>query len=90
MGFNEIKKLVIRCILLNNVQHETRESSKNIYATGEISNDEVIKIIRNCRGDCHEKRRHHFLNVDVHILKPKGKYDGIMSNSTLSNLTSGL
>jgi len=76
LGFNEIKKQAIQCILADNVQHEARESSKNLYASGYLSDEVVIKIIESCRGDCYEKNRHHFLNVDVHILKPKGKYDG--------------
>jgi hypothetical protein len=76
MGFNAIKEQAINCILLNNVQHEFRDSSKNLYANGDISDDEVVKIIQSCHGDCYEKQRHHFYNLDIHILKPKGKYDG--------------
>lgn len=77
MSFNKVKQKVIKCILSNNVQHETRECSKNLYATGELSDEDVIKIIQSCQGDCYEKQRHHFLDVDVHIMKPKGKYDGL-------------
>ncbi len=77
MGFNEVKQKAVQCILSNNVQHEIRECSKNLYATGELSDEEVIKIIQSCRGDCYEKQLHHLLAIDVHIMKPKGKYDGL-------------
>jgi len=77
MGFNEIKQKVIKCIQMNLVQHETRTNSKNLYASGELSDEDVIDILKSCRGDCYEKQRHHFLDVDIHIMKPKGRYDGL-------------
>jgi hypothetical protein len=76
LGFKEIKDTVIKCIRSGFVQHEERDSDKNLYATGDLSSAEVIKIIEYCRGDWYQKSRHHFLDIDVHVLKPKGKYDG--------------
>ena len=77
LGFRDIKKQIIECIKTGKVQHEIREAEKNLYAHGDLSDEEVINIIKNCRGDNYEKRKHHISSLgDVHILKPKGKYDG--------------
>ena len=77
MGLNEIKQEVIKCIQMDLVQHETRTNSKNLYASGELSNEDMIEIIKSCRGDCYEKQRHHFLDIDIYIMKLKGRYDGL-------------
>jgi len=58
-------------------QYEERDASKNLYAEGFLSNEDVVAIINSCRGNDYEKRKHHISSLgDVHILKPKGKYDG--------------
>jgi len=77
MAFNEIKSKAIDCIKSGRVRHTVRDISKNMFASGEITPDEMVKIIGSCRGDCHTAGKHHFLDTEVHILKPKGKYDGL-------------
>ena len=90
MGFKEVKETVIQCIRCGCVQHEERESWKNLYASGDLSDEEVIKIIEYCRGDCYQRSRHHFFNVDIHLLKPKGKYDGYYIKFYLSRYSGTL
>lgn len=59
------------------IQHEPREYEKNLYAQGEITDEDVIEIIKNSRGNQYWKSKHHFdKTIDVHIIKAIGKYDG--------------
>lgn len=77
MGFKEIKKQAIDCIKCDHIKHIERDLDKNLFADGLISSDEMIKIISSCNGDCYECSKHHFMDIDVHILKPNGRYDGL-------------
>jgi hypothetical protein len=64
--------------LTGHVQHEPRfEPGKNLLAEGAVIMDEVVQMIKRCGGKCHQTSPHHVLpSVDVHILRPKGRYDG--------------
>ena len=77
MGFKEVKERAIECIKCDQVRHVERYLDKNLFASGAISPEEMIQIIGSCRGDCYETNKHHFLDTDVHIFKPRGKYDGL-------------
>ena len=36
---------------------------------GELSDEEIIKILQSCEGDCYPKQRNHLvLGIDEHIL----------------------
>ena len=60
------------------VYHVPREYGKNEYAQRLITDAQVIGMIECCKGDRdYETLPHHSIpRVDVHIFKPKGKYDG--------------
>ena len=77
MAFNEVKSKAIDCIKKGSVRHVARDISKNMFAAGEFTPDEMVSIIGSCQGDCYTAGKHHFLDAEVHILKPKGKYDGL-------------
>ncbi|MDR0306730.1 MAG: type II toxin-antitoxin system MqsR family toxin [Chitinispirillales bacterium] len=77
MAFNEVKVKAIDCIKNGHVRHIERDIGKNMFAVGDFTPEEMILIIGACRGDWYNSRKHHFLEVDVHILKPRGKYDGL-------------
>lgn len=77
MGFNEVKATAIQKIKEGKISHDPREFSKNEYAQCLLTDEQVIFMIKNCRGDRYEKRPHHKdKRIPVHILKPAGKYDG--------------
>lgn len=76
MGFKEVKRKAIECIKNDHVRHVARGVEKNLFASGELTSAEVINIIGSCQGDCYETDKHHFLDIEVHILRPRGKYDG--------------
>lgn len=77
MGFKEVKERAIQCIKWDHVRHVVRDLDKNLFAAEALSAEEMVRIIGSCGGDCYEIDKHHFLKTDVHILKPRGKYDGL-------------
>lgn len=73
MGFTETRKATIEALRDGRFQHEPRsyDDGKNRLATGEVTVEEVITLLNRCRGNQHEKVRHHFdPSQIVHIFKP--------------------
>lgn len=73
-GFKEVKAKAIKCLEEGAYAHEARNEIevKNLFLIGQLSEDEVIELIKCCRGNQYEKSTHHFESkVIVHILKPK-------------------
>jgi hypothetical protein len=77
LGFKEVKEKAIECIRNGHVRHVERDVGKNMFAAGAFTPEEIMQIIGSCRGDCYQTDKHHLLKVDVHILKPRGKHDGL-------------
>ena len=76
-GFKEAKKKVIESLEQSSFQHETRKdvNTKNLLATGDVTPNEVINIIKKCSGNNHSILVHHQLNnVIVHLIKKNGWY----------------
>lgn len=61
MGFNEAARLTIEALRDGRFQHEPRPlaSGKNLLASGGISVDDVIRLIRRCPGARYEASPHH-------------------------------
>jgi hypothetical protein len=78
VGFKNIKELVVKRIQEGLIYHVPRQYDKNEYALGLVTDEKVISMIQCCRGDRdYETLPHHAIpKIDVHIFKPKGKYDG--------------
>jgi len=73
MGFKETKRIVIKCIKNGNYSHEVREKIdlKNVFQTGQISDEELIELIKSTNGNQYETSKNHIVNnIEVHILKP--------------------
>jgi hypothetical protein len=77
LGFKEVKERAIECIKNGHVRHVARDLDKNMFAAGYFTPKEIVQIIGSCRGDCYQTDRHHLLQTEVHILKPRGKHDGL-------------
>lgn len=78
MGFKDAKQQLLDCLASGNILHEQRNNIdiKNFLATGEVSVDEVCRIVGRARGDSYECSRHHVIReVEVHIVKTR--YMGI-------------
>ena len=77
LGFKEIKERAIKCIKCGYVRHVERDLNKNLFAAGDFTSEDMIQIISSSRGDCYQVDKHHFLETEVHIIKPRGKYGGL-------------
>lgn len=76
-GFNAVKRAVIAALQEGNYQHEARASIdvKNLLATGEVSAEEVLGVIRRCNGSHHTCSPHHrFPAIPCHLIKAQGWY----------------
>lgn len=79
MGFNQVRKAAIDCLLQGNFQHEPRKDilRKNFLFAGRVTTAMVIEMIKGCSGSHYEMKPHDAdASVNVHILEPRGKYDG--------------
>lgn len=73
MGFNEIKKKVIKCLIEGYYQHETRKDIdiKNVFMRGDLSVLDLIEIIKCTTGNNYETSKHHLdISADIHVMKP--------------------
>jgi hypothetical protein len=73
MGFTQVKKKVVSCLLNGAYDHEARRDVdvKNLFQCGQLSQDYVIELIKRTSGNDYEQRPHHQVHsVDIHILKP--------------------
>ncbi|MCU5772522.1 hypothetical protein N5923_16280 [Erwiniaceae bacterium BAC15a-03b] len=73
MGFRDVKREAIRCLLEGAYHHEIRVdiAVKNVFSTGLIDQAGVIELIRKTSGDEYLCTPHHQdADIDVHILRP--------------------
>ncbi len=74
MGFRDARTKVIQRLKEGSVQHEARDNidEKNLLATGEVSEAEVIDALKACRGTQHESDEHHVApETQVEIFTPR-------------------
>ncbi len=79
VGFLDARRRVIDCLRNQAFDHEPRRdiNQKNLLHTGQVTSDEVVKMVVYCNGKDHSVSPHDLdRSVDVHTLKPKGKFDG--------------
>ena len=77
IGFKEAKRRVIKSIIDGSIEHEMRSNIdvKNLLYSGEVTMDEIKKLISRSRGDNYESKKHHFQDdLEIHILKAKTWY----------------
>ncbi|WP_024593099.1 MULTISPECIES: hypothetical protein [unclassified Pseudoalteromonas] len=73
MGFKDVKLKVIACLADGSYDHEVRDNIdvKNLFQCGQLTDDEVIGLIKKTRGNEYEVSPHHKASsIDVHVLKP--------------------
>ncbi len=70
MGFSDVKSDAIKCIREGAYDHDARYNIdvKNLFSTGQVSEEYVIELIKKTSGDNYQCCQHHQdRNVDVHI-----------------------
>jgi len=73
MGFKAARQATIDALLDGRFEHEERSvaDGKNLLASGEVSVDEVVSLLRRCKGDQYEARPHHFdAGQPIDIFRP--------------------
>ncbi|HLG19632.1 MAG TPA: hypothetical protein VI895_07425 [Bdellovibrionota bacterium] len=76
MTFKEARAALIEALKEGRYQHEARDAQaeKNLLAVGDISPDEVIEILKACRGKLHRKEPHYAkAEIEVHVFKARKK-----------------
>lgn len=76
-GYNEARKKIIKALQNQNYQHEIRATinEKNLLSTGEVTPDEVIRLIGKSSGINHTMSMHHQIkSLQVHLIKIDGWY----------------
>jgi hypothetical protein len=71
-GFKKAKRDVIVALESGDYLHVSRSSIdvKNLLATGDVSVQEVIDVIKKCKGTHHSCSPHHSApSIEVHTLK---------------------
>lgn len=74
VGFSDIRTQAITAIKEGRIQHEARNlvDEKNLFLTGELSAEQVIKLLGACKGTQYSTSPHHAVKgIDVHIFKPE-------------------
>lgn len=70
-GFKQVKRAVIEALKDGRYQHEARNdiNVKNLLATGEVTANEVIDLLRRSNGMQYEVSPHHSSSAfNVHII----------------------
>ena len=74
MAFKEARTQLIEALRSGSYQHEAREAQeeKNLLAIGDIQPEEVIEILKACRGTGYKSDTHHTVrSITVHVFKGK-------------------
>ena len=74
MGFKEIRRLAIQAIQEGRVQHEARGGvdEKNLLLVGDVTIDQVVRLLSACRGTQYSSSPHHTVHdIVVHVFKPE-------------------
>lgn len=70
--------MAIHALEEGRVQHEARDEvdDKNLLLTGEVSSEQVVRLLRACRGTQYHCAPHHVAReVDVHVFKPQARLE---------------
>lgn len=73
MGFKEIKRKVIHCVLNGLYDHQVRNNIdvKNLFQCGIVDQNMLAMLLHSTRGNQYSVSPHHQApSIDVHIFKP--------------------
>jgi hypothetical protein len=78
VGFKDAQRAAIQALRDGCIQHEARGEidEKNLLVTGDVTPEQVIRLLSACRGTQHECRPHHQApTIDVHLFKPEASLE---------------
>ena len=74
MGLNDARKALIKALEDGDFRHEPRDilSEKNLLAMGEVTENDVIHMLRRTRGDQYSSSPHDWdAETVVHVFRPE-------------------
>ena len=74
MGLTQARATLIAALAGGTYQHEPREAQeeKNLLAVGDVSPEEVIRLLNRCKGTQYSESTHHWAaDVVVHLFEPE-------------------
>ncbi len=74
MGFRDAKIATVAALKSRDYVHESRptQAEKNLLAIGDVSPEDVIRLVRRCRGGQYQESPHDADGtVAVHVFKPE-------------------
>ncbi len=74
MGFKDAQRAAIEALKQGRIHHEARGeiNEKNLLLTGDVTPEQVVRLLAACRGTQHECAPHHQVStIDVHVFKPE-------------------
>lgn len=74
MGFTDAKRTVVAALRSGNYEHEPRDvlAEKNLLAVGEVTEDEVIRVLNRATGKDYSSSPHHWDDsTEVHTFRPR-------------------
>jgi hypothetical protein len=74
VGFKDARRDAIAALKEGRVQHAARDSidEKNLLLAGDVTSEEVVKLLSACIGTQHEASPHHQdKSVEVHVFRPE-------------------
>ena len=78
VGFKRARSEALRAMVEGRILHEARDEvdEKNLLVTGEVTAEQVARLLRACRGTQYECTPHHFdSSIDVHVFKPEARVE---------------
>jgi hypothetical protein len=72
MGFKEARARLIEALRSDQYTHDERTGAegKNLLASGAVTEEFVVRLLRRCAGWEYSTSRHHFRDEDCHIFTP--------------------
>jgi hypothetical protein len=74
MGLSDARKALIPALEAGDFQHEARDviGEKNLLAAGDVTEAEVIRLLRRTRGDQYSSSAHDWdPKTTVHVFRPE-------------------
>ncbi len=76
MSFRQARDQAICAIEEGRIQHEARDEidEKNMLLTGDVTPEQVVRLLKACRGSQYACSPHHLLpDIDVHVFRPEAR-----------------
>jgi hypothetical protein len=79
VGFKDAQRAAIEALRQGRIQHEARAGAideKNLLLTGDVTPEQVVRLLSACRGTQHSSGPHHQVSsIEVHVFRPEARLE---------------